>query len=240
MTVAALFGVSTVTTTASTPLTADFPASVLVNDVAIVPVELSDNCVTGDFSASGFTVASAVNPASSGWTQAFLWKRCAGTEGGTTLSVAMSTGAINRIGVISVYRGCVTSGTPYEGLVSSNTTTGTTIVAPDLTTSGTDRLGILLSSHKDSSQTVTGATGWSQDWIYDNHTGSGRQAIGYSRTIASAGTVTGVTLNYGFSAAGTCIALALIPATAGSVGPGPFMLAREGGGMVSMGGGMRG
>lgn len=203
----------------ATPLALAFPASVAANDVAIIDGFISSDEVVGAFTATGFTVVAAGNPSSSSWSHAWAWKRCAGGE--TTVDFNMSSGGLQRGASCKVFRGCITSGAPYEGSGATSptlTTTGTTITAPNIVTTGADRLGVVLSSHKDSNQTVPAPSGWTIAQAYDDHLSSGRYAISLYKTIAAAGTETGPTIDYAFNAAGVAFSFALLPEAAAPSG----------------------
>lgn len=136
------------------------PAGAVTNDIMVLQVMLN---AAGTFSTpAGWTqFGTLINSAnqSTNW----FWKRHTGTESNpsTTTSVTMST-TIGGYGRIHVIRGCVTTGTPYEGLAMAGTPTlNATVTYPNIVTSGPWRLAMsFVSVDDDNSWTTYNQTGF--------------------------------------------------------------------------------
>lgn len=120
-------------------LAVSFPASVAANDIAIIwSLAYHDITLPGSF-----TSESQVTDAGTATNFRLGWYRCNGSEGGTSVNVTQTAGQI--WAQMSVFSGCTTSGTPYEGY--SNVTgaaNSTTINTPAITSTVANTLGVLI------------------------------------------------------------------------------------------------
>ena len=151
-----------------------YPATVNTNDIAIIGVRWYDGSTP---SPSGFTQMGSTVTLSTSAKFALFWKRCLGTEAGTTVSIA-STGTTIQAAQLFLFSDVVTSGVPYESL-SNNTWSGTTFSPASFTTSGPNELGVVISEY---TKTTTGGsvtTSVGGTWIekVDNYGSNGARPV---------------------------------------------------------------
>jgi hypothetical protein len=127
----------------ATALTPAFPAGVLPNDIAIA-VHFSDSTTAATWPGGWTTLTQATT---TNWQSQVAWKRCDGTEDGTTISLAQA-GAIVKGAQIWVFRHCIASGTPFEDF-SNATSTSTSATSNSTTTTGVDRLVVRITTNSD-------------------------------------------------------------------------------------------
>jgi hypothetical protein len=135
------------TTAALTPA---FPAvGVLADDIAVC-VHFADTTSAVTW-PGGWTVLTAAT--TTNWESQVAWKRCTGTEAGTTISLTQAT-AVVKGAQIYIFRLCIAPGTPYEDY-STATGTSTSATSNATTVSGVDRLAVRITANSDD---VTGST----------------------------------------------------------------------------------
>lgn len=129
---------------ASSPINVAYPAGIQAGDIAILHCTkdvASGDCntivVPGDWTLINDTQGPNFNHR-----QALYWKRLVGTESGNiSVSSGSTVSTSSLAGIISAWRGCLSSGTPV-GDVATTTTGGlgdTTIESPGCTTTGLNR-----------------------------------------------------------------------------------------------------
>lgn len=134
-----------------------FPAVVNANDIALF-VQTADSNPSGWGGTTGFTpIASAVG----GSTGArLLYKRCTGSEDGTSVTFDSNGTAGTCSGQIFTISGAIVSGTPYED-ASVNSGASTTMTSNATTISGAARLGIRIYCQGDN-RASTPPSGWTE------------------------------------------------------------------------------
>lgn len=127
-----------------------YPASVSNNDIAYLWIGVGDmTSATILLTADGAWTALGdyVYNAGAGDEAAarLFWRRCNGTEGGTTTSVTFDNDAAQTVpirwGMIVTVSGAVKSGTPHEGYATNNGSDATA-ESPSTVTTGVDRLAL--------------------------------------------------------------------------------------------------
>jgi hypothetical protein len=148
-----------------------YPGGLQANDIALIHVTTVN---------AASTAHDVETP--SGWTEAhegvykdqyrhgLFWKRLTGSESGT-ITVPVTSGNTNWTvaGTISIWRGCVASGTPYEGLATSFGESGT-VASSAITTTGPNRR-VLCFIVTDELNSTTPGTGWTQQFAYNTDVG---------------------------------------------------------------------
>jgi hypothetical protein len=125
---------------ATAPTNVPYPTGLLLNDIAFLEVISRENSTTAHTvdTPSGWNVVgeSDINAFARN-RHALFWKRLTGSESGTVgINRTPAYGATDEFGgIISIWRGCIATGTPYEGL-NTNNTTGQTAVGASVTTTG--------------------------------------------------------------------------------------------------------
>ena len=182
-------------TTADLSLDVPYPASISYHDILILHV-------IGYEATSG---APTINTPA-GWTQidqqnmggtslnicASFWKRADGTETGSvtvTFAGTLAGATDAKVGIMSNYRGCLATGTPYEAL-ASNTANGTNPTGSAVTTTGADRqvIDLIAKSQSNAASDCTPAAGWTERYE-GNATSPRAVALAlHDKTVASAST----------------------------------------------------
>lgn len=198
------------------PLDVPYPAGLQADDIAFL------HCVINDSAAAN----SVDTPA--GWTlvdqellsglnfgnHALFWKRLTGSESGTvTVNTAGSIGTDDSFGgIMSIWRGAVASGTPYEGL-ANNTGQSTSMASAAVTTTGSNRTVVHFGATRGGASGATASAGYTEQ--YDQDHGTGTVDLGlmcFSIERASAGIQAAATHTIANSLRWQVMALALIPA----------------------------
>lgn len=174
-----------------------YPSGIQFHDILVLQAYAIRNSGTTDatvFTPSGWNVISEGQTGSVLHHQGTYWKRADGTETGTVnVTSAAATSAHYKGGVISIVRGCVATGTPYEAL-SSNFGTSTTPTGSSVTTTGANRLVTNLFGRGGGSATATvsPASGWTEEFELSATPSGGTQFIDliwHDRVAASATTI---------------------------------------------------
>jgi hypothetical protein len=189
-----------------------YPAGPQSNDIAFIHV------VTAEGQGIGHNIECP-----SGWTEAhegtyrdnfrhaLFWKRLTGSESGTvTITITGGSTSFTVAGTITYWRGCVASGTPYEGLANAGGENGT-VVSSAITTTGPNRR-VLCFTNTDELNNPTPGSGWSQQFAYNTDQGpeAGCTVQCLQREQASAGSI-GAGSHSVDSARWGSITLALLP-----------------------------
>lgn len=196
-----------------------FPVGVQADDIALLHASFHDGSSSPGSQTittpAGFTLVDFQGPTNIGATSIgyLFWKRCSGSEGGTTVTVNASETSNTEVygSVISVFRGCKASGTPYEGIAHKAAAATTTHTSDALTTLGPNRLALFIVGHRVATNAST-AGSWAE--LYDFTTAAGNDAgvYAYSVAQAAAGAVTPASITMGLSAGYIAFTLALLPA----------------------------
>lgn len=152
-----------------------------------------------------------------GYKHYLFWKRATGLESGT-LTISRDAPATTDTfgGRMSAFRGCIASGTPYEGL-ANNSGNNANMNGAAVTTTGPNRNVLHFTTHTNASQGSdcfgTPASGW--DELYDTSSLSGTEEGGaglYAKDATDAGVVAAATHVLDASVRWQVMALALLPA----------------------------
>ena len=127
-----------------TTITPGLPAGIATDDILLLWTESQSGQATGISNENGGTwtkhVVQGVGSGAGGTSLGCFWSRYNGTQGDPTVGDSGD----HTLGYIEAYRGCVTSGDPYEGLViGSEETADTSLEVTGSTTTGADRLVIV-------------------------------------------------------------------------------------------------
>jgi hypothetical protein len=143
-----------------------YPAGILENDIVLLHVVHRPPLGTAAISTpAGFTsISNTTMNGIANSRHAICWKRCTGSESGTVaVSVSGgSSGSNSIIGIMSLWRGCKTSGNPYEGLATSNGSDGT-MESPAVITTGANRRILHFLGHG-GAETETPAVGYTEEY----------------------------------------------------------------------------
>lgn len=153
--------------TASGTLAINYPTSPLANDIIILVAVGRDANGTsaGDTtftSYPNFTADSQLQHSAGKSETLIAWKRATGSETGTETVTMTSLGGTRSItGIMYLFRGCITTGTPFEAGASANVNSTATWTQTALTSSNAGRLGIHIIGHTASATggNFTGETG---------------------------------------------------------------------------------
>lgn len=135
-------GASTIVSDSILFIPINYPADINENDILIMSIY----CQNSDpfDTQTGWTLIYQENYVSDDKDFEFYWKRANGTETGT---YGFSNSEGKRIfGYIARYSGCITTGTPYEGFVTSGATTDAILDIPATTSTDANRLAVALMS----------------------------------------------------------------------------------------------
>jgi hypothetical protein len=186
--------------------------------VAFIQAQIFDSTTNNTINTpSGWSLVAQNNvgvPASpSVYMQAIFWKRLVGSESGSvniTCSVAHG-GTDNFQGRMSVWRDCITTGTPYEGLATAGNQ-NVNMASSAITTLG-DLRKVLCFAGCDDDTLSTPASGWTEEFDVTSLSGSVDSAMKlYSITKATAGLLNAAEHTLAASERWRTHTLALIPA----------------------------
>jgi hypothetical protein len=192
------------------------PAGRITDDISIAHAMHFDTntAVLPTMSASGWASigsAVAIDLGTTVVTQQLFWQRYSGqSQVSVVASESCSTNGL-MLCMHSVFRGCPTSGDPFEAN-ASNSNTSTDMTGVGVTTAGPNRLVLnFVSAYQDTTATTPGS-GWTEGYDTSTTTGNdGLAAMSY-RAAASAGLVAAeVRSALGASRSWLAHSLALIP-----------------------------
>lgn len=166
-------------------------AGLAANDIAVIQVAQNDSAAIA--TPSGWnSVGTALNVDKR---LSFFWKRLAGSESGT---VSVTVGD-SSCGVMIGARGCITSGTPFEGFNSLGDVGS--VLGPSITVTGIERLAVWGFYLRDQGSGLSGgsfgspASGWTERLDSNdgatNYMALDTQATDSNISIASRGTSAG-------------------------------------------------
>jgi hypothetical protein len=201
---------------ATTTVVPAYPASIAANDIAVC-VALMNGAADLTISGSYSPIVAPVNNAN--MSAAFWWLRLAGGDSAPTVtSSTTATGTSGLYARIYVFRGCITTGTPYEGEGSTAPTNTTTPDTTAVTTTDIDRLAASFLLVDDDTAWTTApppATWSSLGTAYTTTTGGDCRIDAIGKTVATASTepAAEIGLLSGLEICSTCT-VGLIPAAA--------------------------
>ena len=172
--------------TSGTTVTVTLPGHA-TNDILLVCGNYSFGSSTLTCGTSGWTKIDGT--ANANLSTAWFYKRAAsGAETNPVItSTATASTSASLYGAAMVIRGCVTSGTPYEGATKSTTTSTSAPSTSAVTTTGPSRLAVELATTGDNN-VETAPSGWTASLNIATTTGSDSAFFGNTKTIAAAGT----------------------------------------------------
>lgn len=199
--------------TTGTTLTTTVPAGTLENDILIL--SLMHNSTSTFSTPSGWTLL-GTSVSNTNQSTAWFWmRRGASAPSNPASTTATMNTTISGFGRIYVFRGCLVSGTPIEGVANNGTpTTSTTPSTSAVTTTGTDRMVVSLLSRDFSTTPSSGfpPAGWTGITVSATTTGGDGGMGGVYRTQATASTVSAATIGTWSAAAyWRTLSFALIP-----------------------------
>ena len=178
-------------------ITPPLPPGVNPDDILILAV--STNGSNGFPTISGWTeFGTAVTDTNH--SSAWYWRRHVAGDTAPTFTKAsgdaLSAGVIGLFGVIYGFRGCVTSGTPFEDVTHAGLTSSSTPAGAEITTTGVDRLAVSIVVGDNDPTWSSGfpPTGWDQLDSRTSLTGLDQIAAAISKDVPTATTVTAPTI----------------------------------------------
>lgn len=191
--------------------TVGYPASPQADDIIFLFVHANSSptigSVTGSFSAVGAQVDSGTHGAR------LYWLRATGSETGN-VTVTISGNTVSGA-VMSLFRGAITSGTPYEDYDTA-ASTGSTSTSASITTSVDETLGIRWGGNVNASA-GNPPDGW--DERFENTASGGADMTIDTNTIETATTEAATSRSLGSSMAWIVLTLALKPPAAAAGQP---------------------
>lgn len=208
----------------TTGITPGLPAGIQADDILLLWIESQAGQAATLTNPNGGTWTLVAEPdtggGAAGTRLSCFWSRYNGTQGAPTVG---DTGD-HTFGYIEAYRGCVATGTPYEGLVSGfEATADTSLEVTGSTTLGADRL-VIVGAARENDNFNAHYSGWTNadlanltersDRGTQQGNGGGLATVtGEKAAAGSYGTTTATVANSVVDAFAT---FALIPADAGA------------------------
>jgi hypothetical protein len=204
--------------TGGSTLAVAYPAGIAANDILFLHTDVADASgiadvtgITGSWTSVISSELASVDDAIAG----LYWKRAAGTETGTeTITYSEAVNLDAAVAIISAWRNCATTGEPFERINVNTQSAVTSLVGPDVTTTGTDRRVLTFFGHVINGGTQTSGSntnGWDENWDLSTATGRGATLGGVSIAASASGTVSGCTRTLANSTSSIALALALVP-----------------------------
>ncbi len=141
-------------------ITPGMPAGIALDDILLLFLETRSGQGIGINTPNGGTwtaIGAQDVGGTTGTRLTALWSRYNGTQ---TAPVTGDSGD-HQYGVIQAYRGCVTTGDPFEGLIGGNDPVSDTVLTADgSTTQGPDRL-VIVAASRDQDDAAALYSGWS-------------------------------------------------------------------------------
>lgn len=145
-----------------------YPSSIDYHDILLLMVQAWESSSGGPVinTPAGWNVIGTATVGGSGFfPMVAFWKRADGTETGTlNVSVTGSIGSTGdaKGGMMVNYRGCIATGTPYEG-AGTNAAQSTNPTGVSVTTTGPNRTIVNLFSRIVTGIGITPAAGWTEE-----------------------------------------------------------------------------
>jgi hypothetical protein len=170
-----------------------YPSGLAANDIAVVHIFALEQLSYGGYGTLPTGWALYAQHGVNGTYQHFMfWKRLDGSESGNfTLAITLGGANSIRLGMMSVWGGCVLSGDPFDGKVN-NEGSSASCASASLTTTQANEIVVNMVA-QDVASTFTPPSGYTEG--YDaNHSATVNGAITLNyKTIVSAGSVTSTT-----------------------------------------------
>lgn len=204
-----------------------------LNDIILISVDVHGgagiNGVTINTPTGYTSVGAAIGPTGNNWGQLF-WRRSDGTDTGTvSITGSFNVGGVPTTNVnnkvtaqIFTFKGCITSGTPFEGYATTvDSSSSTTVDQQAVTTTANSRMVLHFAflSAAVTTSSYTGETGgdFTEYSTYNDGTNTTGTLQVQTAQLATAGTITGGTYTVSISVVALYFGLALIPQTPVSV-----------------------
>lgn len=174
-----------------------YPAGLANYDVAFLHI----NCTNGNVGTitintpSGWTQVDQRVFAADEWSHALFWKRLDGTESGNqTVTSSASVGTSGSLsGAMSIIRGGLSTGTPYED-PDFNSGLSAAPTGKAVTTTGVDRLVCNFYTYSnDENFTAETGSGWTERYDLESSVGADKSLVLTTKAQATAATVTAET-----------------------------------------------
>ena len=211
-------GALAVTATAGATIWPALPAATAVNDIAFLAV--MTNASNAFPAITGWTKVTGSEVTNANESSCLYWRRLTGSgDAPAAFTIASGTALGNTNGLygrIWVYRGCITTGTPYEAYSLTGPTTSSTPQSASITSTGINRLAVVILMADDDNSFSSGMppTGWTEfGGIASSATGGDHMDDTIYKALPTATTQAAVTVGT-MSAADYWVthSLALIPA----------------------------
>jgi len=205
--------------TSITPI--GFPASIAANDIAVIGVGCNGSSTFTTPSGQGaWAILGTSLESDAGQSTEWYWLRLTGSETAETVTASATfSNTVGGYGQLWVFRGCITTGNPFEGVGNAGTVSETTPDSSACTTTGPDRLVVCIAQLDNDTAFASGfpPSGWNDagGGSYSFSTVGGDWATYcMHRTEASATTVASAVVGtLGASTRWRTITFALIPDT---------------------------
>jgi hypothetical protein len=203
-------------------ITPALPASLATDDILFLVVQTRSGQAVSVANAAGGTwnlIGQPQDGQTPGNKLSLWWSRYNGTQTAPTTSDSGD----HQIGGIVAYRGCLTSGDPFEAMAQGNSgaTADTTFTSTGLTTLGTDRRYVVFAGRTIdtagahySSWTNGDVANGSEDFDDGSTAGVGGGVAIWSAEKAAAGAIGATTATVAAATSDVWVELALIPASA--------------------------
>lgn len=167
-----------------------YPSGIKANDILVAHITITSGTAPSHVVPSGWNLLlEATLGSDNAYRHYVFWKRAAGSESGTQAFNISTTGSSSiRVGTMSAWGGCVTTGTPFDGAVSNRDTSASATSSASLTTSQANEI-VVNCIGVDGNVSATPPGGYTE--IADYGTASGfdaAESINYT-TVVSAGAV---------------------------------------------------
>lgn len=206
--------------TSITPI--DFPASIAANDIAVMAVGCNNTSTFTTPSGQGaWAILGTSLESDAGQSTEWYWLRLTGSETAETVTASATfSNTVGGYGQIWVFRGCITTGNPFEGVGNDGTAAQTTPDSTAVTTTDVDRLVVCICLLDDNVDAASGfpPSGWTDMGGFSSSSVGGDWATkAMERTEASATTVPAAVVGtWGASLRWRTISFALVPPAAGA------------------------
>ncbi len=180
-------GSASATATSGANLTPGLPTGWAADDIHILVMHRSDN--TAATAPTGWTRLSPSGVSESNTIVQrveVFWRRA--VAGDTAPVITFGSGTIVRIARIYGFRGCPTSGSPFNGSVRTNNAASATITGGTVTTTTADTLGLFFGAYEDDPTTATPSADWGAALSTGTILGNDCALYLVQRTLATAGT----------------------------------------------------
>jgi hypothetical protein len=210
-------GTSTASNTATGSITVRYPATVNNGDIAFL-LGFTRDSANVDLSApalwTAFAAATTQDVTGSvDLSSRMFWRRCDGSEGGTTLTLVTNTSSSTshlKFGTIFTVSNAIASGTPYEDY-DATTSTAATIDSPTTTTTDVDRLAIRVFVGGGVTAQTSAPSGWTRPLAIGTSVGNDAEVSVDWKELSSATTEAATTHDSNTTHAAIAYAFAVLP-----------------------------